>query len=224
MDLMTRLRVLGRMVTGYAATPAARTALASARREHGAWVFQPSTPARTGILIFPGARVELAAYAPLAADLAQDGVLAVLVPVPGGMALIGQGPAMQVVDAHPEIERWAAAGHSLGSTGAARLVHRHRDRFQALVMLAGYSAPADDLSDWSGQVLSIRATNDAILNPPRYAAGLARLPATLVEVEVPGNHAGFGDYGPQVADGPALPDPSVQRAAIRKAIGQLLAH
>lgn len=222
MDFATRLRVLGKVVTGYRATPAARAALAQARQEHSAWLFAPDSAPAAGLMLFPGARVDLPAYAPLARDLAKAGVLVALVPVPAGLALLGQGPAPKILDTHPEVPSWAAAGHSLGATGAARIVHRNPDRFQALVMLAGYSAPGDDLSGWSGRCLCLKAENDVILNPGRYEAGKARLPARTTEVVVPGNHAGFGNYGPQVADGPPAADPLVQWRATHDAIRDFL--
>jgi pimeloyl-ACP methyl ester carboxylesterase len=79
-----------------------------------------------------------------------------------------------VIAAHPEIERWAIGGHSLGGTMAASYADDHRATISGLVSIDG------------------------------------------------GNHAQFGDYGPQVGDNPAtISRADQQTAAVSGTLGVL---
>lgn len=209
MDLRTRAAIVGRLFSGYPAHPQAARWLASTpdvtvARDAAGWSFSPAAASGAGLILYPGARVDNRAYAGLAARVAAAGYFTEVLAVPGGMALIAPGKAAAVMDAHPEIERWIVAGHSLGGTAAARFVFRNPGRAAGLLLLAAYSAPGDDLSAAPVACTSVRATVDTVLNADRFEAGKARLPAATRYVDMEGgNHAGFGDYGPQAGDGVA---------------------
>ena len=76
-------------------------------------VFQPtqSTPT-TGLIIYPGGRVDPRAYAPQARAIAEKGYLVVIVPMPLNLAVFGSGRASSVIQAYPDIEKWVIGGHS----------------------------------------------------------------------------------------------------------------
>lgn len=67
----------------YRADPAAEDALVSddlvtVTEQDGNWVFAPESPT-AGLIFYPGGKVENTAYAPLLHDLAENGILCVLV-------------------------------------------------------------------------------------------------------------------------------------------------
>ena len=171
--------------------------------EQNEWlVFRPMKGSpESGLILYPGGRVEPAAYAPLARAIAQGHYLVVIVPMPLNLAVFGYERALQVQEAYPEIRRWVLGGHSLGGAMAAHFAAGHPSDLSGLVLLGAYSAESDDLSDSDLPVLSIYGSRDGLSTPEKIMAAKSQLPidATYLEIEG-GNHAQFGDYGVQAGD------------------------
>ena len=74
--------------------------------------FRPEaeTPS-TGLILYPGGRVPLAACAPAARELAAEGYLVVIVPMPLNLAFFAPQRAVAVIDAYPNIASWTVGGH-----------------------------------------------------------------------------------------------------------------
>src|SRR5688572_22986581 len=84
--------------------------------EQGRWlVFTPiiTTPT-TGLIFYPGGRVDPRAYAPAARAIAAEGYLVVIVPMPLNLAVLAPHRAAEVIAAYPGVTAWAVGGHSLG--------------------------------------------------------------------------------------------------------------
>ena len=170
------------------------------------WVtFSPSigTP-ETGIILYPGGRVNFRAYAPIAHKLAAEGYLVALVPMPFNLAVFGSEKADEVIDANPEINNWVIGGHSLGGAMAASYVYNNPGAVEGLVLLAAYPAGSQSLANSDVKVLSISGTLDGLATPEKISAGVPLLPInTFFEDIKGGNHAQFGWYGSQAGDSPA---------------------
>ena len=69
---------------------------------------------QTGLILYPGGRVDYRSYAPHARDIAQEGFLVVVVPMPLNFAFFGVNRAVDVIEDFPNIQTWAVGGHSLG--------------------------------------------------------------------------------------------------------------
>ena len=168
-------------------------------------VFEPATadPAG-GLVIYPGARVDPRAYAPAARELARQGYLVVIVPMPLNLAFFAPDRAAEVMAAFPDVDHWAVGGHSLGGAMSARFAYQNPGLVQGLVLWAAYPASTDDLSNYSLAVASIYGTLDGLATEDKIEASRPLLPAgthwTAIEG---GNHAQFGWYGPQSGDNPA---------------------
>lgn len=190
------------------------TALAQADRETPWLVYEPETPRSTGIIFYPGGRVDERAYAPLAEDLAQMGYLTVITPMTLNLAVFGVNEADTVIAAYPEMESWVLMGHSLGGAMAAEYVRSHPDQIDGLIFLASYPASSTDLSALPIDVLSIYGSVDRVAPQDAIRDSAALLPQGSLFSEIPGgNHAQFGSYGLQPGDGTALISPAEQRAA-----------
>lgn len=166
-------------------------------------IFEPED-ASTGIIFYPGGKVEAEAYAPLMTALAEQGILAVLVPMPANLAVLDVDAAEGLVEEYDYIEDWYMAGHSLGGSMAASYLAEQTDSdyFEGLILLAAYST--EDLSETALRVLSIYGSHDAVLNMEKYLDCADNLPADAEEIVIEGgNHAQFGDYGEQEGDGKA---------------------
>lgn len=159
----------------------------------------------TGVIFYPGGRVDYRAYAPLARRLAEQGYLVVIPPMPLNLAVLAPEKAMEILQEFPNIQRWVIGGHSLGGAMAAHFVKKHPDNIQGLIFLASYPAEADNLQELSSlKVLSIYASQDGLATPEKVLASRTLLPADTDWVEiVGGNHAQFGWYGNQNGDRPA---------------------
>ena len=152
------------------------------------------------LIFYPGAKVEAEAYVPLMQKLAAAGMDACLVKMPLRLAILDIGAADRVMAAH-DYPHWFIGGHSLGGAMAAEYAAKCPDRLDGLILLAAY--PAKPLSDRL-KVVTIYGSEDGVLNMKNLEKGRQYLPAGAVEHVIQGgNHAGFGNYGPQSGDGVA---------------------
>ena len=159
------------------------------------------------LIFYPGAKVAAEAYAPLLRRLAELGMDACLVEMPLRISLLGTNRADAVMREH-DYERWFIGGHSLGGLSAADYAAGHPGAVDGVVLLAAYTTAQlpEDMD-----VVFIHGTQDGVLNRKRFARCRKNAPADAAEVVIEGgNHAGFGDYGPQQGDGEAAISPGEQ--------------
>ena len=164
----------------------------------GDLVFYPES-AEAGLIFYPGGKVEYTAYIPLMKALATDGILCVLVKMPGNLAVLDMDAAEGIPELF-DIGTWYLAGHSLGGSMAASYLADHTDAFEGLILLGAYSTA--DLSGSGLEILSLYGSEDLVMNREKYAKYLENLPADLTETVIDGGcHAYFGMYGAQDGDG-----------------------
>jgi hypothetical protein len=215
-------------LTGPGALPEARAAEASDGRvtvEAGRWLaFGPTDATPTvRLVLYPGGRVDARAYAPLAREIAAAGYRVVIVPMPLRLAVLGPDRASEAMADHPEVTRWALGGYSLGGSMAARFAYRYPDAVAGLVLWAAYPAESDSLAGRILLVTSIYGTRDGLATPDKIEAARPLLPPSTLYVPIEGgNHAGFGQYGPQSGDLEATISGEEQRAQIVNATVALL--
>jgi len=216
--------------TGPAPMPEAQAALQSdeqVRVESGPWLlFQPvGVEPTTGLVLYPGGRVDPRAYAPAARALAAEGYLVAIVPMPLDLAVLAPDRAADVMAAFPNVEKWVIGGHSLGGAIAARFAHQNPGMVHGLVLWASYPATSDDLSDRDMLVASIYGTQDGLATGDKIAASRPLLPSATNWVAIQGgNHAQFGWYGPQDGDNEASVSRQEQQSQIVAATLDLLAQ
>ncbi len=193
--------------------------------EAGWIVFQPvGTQADTGLILYPGGRVDPRAYAPVARAIAEQGYLVVIVPMPLNLAVFGADRAQDVISAYPEIQYWAISGHSLGGAMAARFAYQHPGATEGLALWAAYPAKSDDLSRQNLEVLSILGSRDGLGTAQGVEETRQLLPESTQFVVIEGgNHAQFGTYGEQPGDSDAAITRTNQQAQVIQATQYLLA-
>ena len=164
----------------------------------------------TGIIFYPGAKVEAAAYEPLMLDLAARGYLCVLCEMPSNIAFLDINAAKDVLPLYPSVEHWYLAGHSMGGSAAGNFTSKNPGTFDGLILLASYTV--DDQDGCVARALSIYGSADGVINRENYEKNRENLPADTTELVIEGgNHAGFGAYGPQSGDGTASITPEDQQ-------------
>jgi pimeloyl-ACP methyl ester carboxylesterase len=193
--------------------------------QQGRWlVFEPANrQADTGLIFYPGGRVDYRSYAPAARELASRGYRVIVVPMPLSLAVLGTNLASEVISAYPDIQVWAIGGHSLGGAMAALFAEQNPDAVQGLVLWAAYPAENNSLADSGLTVVSIYATEDGLATSGKIDASQSLLPPGTRYVAISGgNHAQFGWYGEQAGDGQASISPVQQQQQVVTATESLL--
>lgn len=203
---------LGFLVWANNSLPAMPQALEALRSDEqvqvdrSSWiVFSPAGQNPTvGVIFYPGGKVDPQAYAPPMRRLAEDGLLAVIVPMPLNLAVFAPSRAAEVIKAFPQVQRWLIGGHSLGGSMAANFARHNPDALSGLYLWASFPANSDDLSTSGLSTLSIYADQDGLVTIEEIETSHRLLPAETQFFRVAGgNHAQFGWYGAQPGDNSA---------------------
>ena len=183
----------------------------------------PSMHYSTGLIVYPGARVQPAAYGPLAQRIAANGYLVAVVSMPLNLAFLDIDAAKPVIADHPEVKRWAIAGHSLGGAMAAQFIAGNPGVMRGLALWAAY--PGTDISRSGVAAWSIYGTLDAGADQITSPATRMLLPPDTVFVAIEGgNHEQMGWYTGQPNDPPATISRDDQQDQVAVATLHMLAR
>lgn len=163
--------------------------------------FVPENP-QTGLIFHQGARVDAKAYAPFMRELAERGILTVLIDSPFNLAFFGMNKPNGIQEKFPQVKSWYIGGHSMGAEVAGEYLNKHVDEYDGLLLIAGFVT--NDFSKTDLNVLSVYGGNDGVLTGGAYDECLSHLPDGYKEYIIEGgNHSGFAYYGPQKGDNEA---------------------
>jgi pimeloyl-ACP methyl ester carboxylesterase len=192
--------------------------------EDGWIVFQPlGVQPDTGVILYPGGRVDPRAYAPAARAIAEQGYQVIIVPMPLNLAVLAADRAEEVIAAYPDIAHWVIGGHSLGGAMAARFADQHPAEIRGLFLWAAYPPDSNDLSDQASRVVSIIGSQDGLGTGEGVNSTQHLLPQDTQFVVIEGgNHAQFGWYGEQPGDADAAISRTDQQAQTLKATLEML--
>lgn len=174
-------------------------------------ILSPSSPTDTAIIFYPSVKVEAEAYLPLLDQIRQIGVTCILVDMPFHMAIFDADAADQVMTQFPEFQHWYIAGHSMGGAMASKFASDHPDQVDGLILMGAYiygNYPDEKTLTIYGSL------NQSVEDHIDYTEN-------IVEIEG-GNHAQFGNYGPQKGDLPASISAQEQQAQTVAAIEEFL--
>lgn len=146
----------------------------------------------TGLIFYPGGKVEAIAYLPLLEQLSQKGLTCILLEMPFNLAVFDIDAANDVYDQFPEVQHWYLGGHSLGGAMASSYVGKESEKLEGLILLGAYP-----VNDAHLPTMTIYGSEDIQLDLTKLEGE-----ANVLEI-VGGNHAYFGNYGEQKGDGVA---------------------
>lgn len=176
-------------------------------------ILSPAAPSDTAIIFYPGAKVEAAAYLPLLDQIRKTGIQCILVDMPFRMAIFDANAAEEVMAQFPNIEHWYMAGHSMGGAMASQFAADHPEEIDGLILLGAYIygdyPPKNTLTVYGSLNQSVEDELDYTEN--------------VVEIQG-GNHAQFGNYGPQKGDPPAAISAEEQQAQTVAAIQEFISQ
>ena len=176
-------------------------------------MLSPAAPTDTAMIFYPGAKVEAEAYLPLLDQIRQTGITCILVHMPFHMAIFDANAAEDVIDQFPAFQHWYIAGHSMGGAMASQFASDHPDQIDGLILMGAYiygDYPAEKTLTIYGSL------NQSVEDQIDYTEN-------IVEIEG-GNHAQFGNYGPQKGDLPAAISAEDQQKQTVAAIEAFLAQ
>ncbi len=174
-------------------------------------VLTPESESETALIFYPGGKVEYTAYLPLLEGLRQNGITCMLVSMPFNYSIFNTKAALDIFPAFPEIEHWYIGGHSLGGISANIFATEHAQSIEGLILLGSYL-----YTDYPPQnTLTVYGSlEDGIANSLTYTENIVVLNG--------GNHAQFGNYGPQRGDAIATITAEEQQNATVQAITEFL--
>lgn len=176
-------------------------------------MLSPAAHTDTAMIFYPGAKVEAEAYLPLLDQIRQTGITCILVHMPFHMAIFDTNAAEDVIDQFPAFQHWYIAGHSMGGAMASQFASDHPDQIDGLILMGAYiygDYPAEKTLTIYGSL------NQSVEDQIDYTEN-------IVEIEG-GNHAQFGNYGPQKGDLPAAISAEEQQKQTVAAIEAFLAQ
>lgn len=168
------------------------------------WMIYGDKNSITGVILYPGAKVEPEAYGYLAQELAESNMLVAIPKVTLNLAIFDYSKADELIGEFNGVKNWIIGGHSMGGAAAAMYADKNMDQVQGLVLLGSFAAENETLANSSLPVLSISGSEDGLSTPEKIKQHKPYLPETAEYFEIKGgNHAQFGVYGEQSGDNEA---------------------
>ena len=150
---------------------------------------------RAGLILYPGAQCDHRGYAGPLRAIAEQGYLVVSLPMPFNYAIFGIDKVREVQAAHPEIETWVLAGHSLGGAMGATFAASNPDAIDGLIFWDSHSYEGADLSQLDLPVAQLYRSAEDQPMPPNFLAAAPFIPASSDLTPVlGGNHMNFGSF------------------------------
>lgn len=170
-------------------------------------ILSPDTPNGTGIIFYPGAKVEDISYIPILNKLKNAGYTCVLIKMPFNMAIFDSTAADRVFDILPNIKSWYMAGHSMGGAIASDYAAKNQDKVDGLILMGAYI-----YGDYPPEkALTVYGTfNSNLEKNINYTENIIKIEG--------GNHAQFGNYGKQKGDPDATISAEIQQDITVEAI------
>lgn len=164
-------------------------------------IFKPNdvTPTK-GFIFYPGGLVEPEAYSTLCREIAQEGYLVVIAPMPLNLAVFSPDKADSIIERFNDIDTWAIGGHSLGGVMASNYAAGN-SKIKGVALYASYPQ-GDILKNSDKKVVSIYGSNDGVADLNSVKNAQIPKDSKLIEIEG-GNHGQFGSYGEQDGDNKA---------------------
>lgn len=176
---------------------------------------------QSGLVYYPGAKVDPKAYANMSLSLATQGIPVIIIKMPFNFAIFDIDKALGIIEALDLDIKWAIGGHSLGGAMASELVYKYPEQFTALILFASYAN--SDLSDYDLDVLSIWGSQDAFVTEEKINEKKNLLPTHTIYAKIEGgNHSQFGNYGFQNGDNASTISADLQLTQIIDSVTSLL--
>ena len=181
---------------------------------------------RLGVIVYPGAYVDIRGYVPTLRPIAAAGYRVVIVRMPFELAVFGIDRALDVQAENPDLRHWALIGHSVGGAMGPVFAGRHPDSLAGVIIWDSYPPALDGFVNLGKPVWHIHRARADGSPPPSFTAHRDAFPRDSHWVPIRGGiHMQFGSFaaGGYHEDWPATITPLEQRDAVVHATLQALA-
>jgi len=175
-----------------------------------------STP-KTGIVFYAGAYCDIRGYTPVWKEIAAQGYLVVSPKLPFDFAIFAPNAADEVRAAHPEIEQWIIAGHSMGGAMAGVYADNNRDNLAGAIVFDSYPPGSNSLADADLPILLFERARADGSRSQKFIDNANLYPESAELTLIPGaQHMYYGSF-----DGGAYQEewePDIKRDAMQKIV------
>jgi pimeloyl-ACP methyl ester carboxylesterase len=175
---------------------------------------------RGGVILYPGAYVDVRGYVPTLKPLAAAGYRVVIVRMPFELAIFGVDRAAAIMADHADITRWVLVGHSVGGAMAAAFAARHRALLDGVIIWDSYPPSMANFAQYPKPVWHIHRARPDGSPPAAFTAQRAQFPADSRWLPIRGGvHMQFGSFeaGGYEEDWPPTITRAEQHAAVVRA-------
>ena len=150
---------------------------------------------RMGVVVYPGAYVDIRGYLPTLRPVAAAGYRVVIVPMPFELAVFGIARVLEVQAANPDLKRWALIGHSVGGAMGPLFASRHPGALAGVIIWDSYPPSMAQFARYPKPVWHIHRARPDGSPPPAFAAQRGEFPSNSVWVPIRGGtHMQFGSF------------------------------
>ena len=176
-----------------------------------------ATAPKTGIVFYPGAYCDIRGYTPVWKEIAAQGYLVVAPKMPFDFAIFSPDAADEVRAAHPEIEQWIIAGHSMGGAMAGVYADNNRDNLAGAIVFDSYPPGSNSLADADLPILLFERARADGSRSQKFIDNANLYPENAELKLIPGaQHMYYGSF-----DGGAYQEewaPGIEREAMQKLV------
>ncbi len=161
--------------------------------ENGTIIFKPKTGAsKTGVIIYPGQKIEPKSYARLSNMLASSKYTVFVPKLRFNFSSFSSNLASKIIKENPDINKWYLVAHSTSGDVALNEAANQK-KILGVVFLGTYPS-GDDLKLINKPVLSIWGTKDGILDFSKFNEYKNNMPSNAHFYEIiGGNNTNFAD-------------------------------
>lgn len=175
---------------------------------------------RMGVIVYPGAYVDIRGYVPTLRPIAAAGYRVVIVPMPFELAVFGIDRALDVQAKNPDVKHWALIGHSVGGAMGPLFATRHPDALDGVIVWDSYPPSMANFADYPKPVWHIHRARSDGSPPASFTAQRRQFPPDSRWVPIHGGiHMQFGSFvaGRYQEDWPPTISRDAQHAAVVRA-------
>ena len=176
-----------------------------------------ATAPRTGIVFYPGAYCDIRGYTAVWKEIAAQGYLVVIPKMPFDFAIFAPNAADDVRAAHPEIEQWIIAGHSMGGAMAGVYADNNRANLAGVIVFDSYPPGSNSLADADLPILLFERARLDGSRSQKFIDNAKLYPESAELNLIPGaQHMYYGSF-----DGGAYQEewePGIERDAMQKIV------
>ncbi len=191
-------------------------------KDNGTLVFKPRKLASsTGIIIYPGQKIEPKSYARLSNMMANSNYTVFVPKLRFNFSSFSLNLADRIIKENPNIKKWYLVAHSTSGDVALKEAANQK-KILGVVFLGSYPS-GDDLKLINKPVLSIWGTKDGILDFTKFKEYKSNMPSNAHFYEiVGGNNTNFADIETIPNDNKAIISAEEQQKEVRNEITKFI--